>query len=225
MTASSKRFLQTARSDRPCADAGFQTNRPRRPSATAARRNQPSPKWQNGQTDMLAACEANAVTRRARSHIAEDVDDPQAIARALRWDLTDHAGTRKFLGAWQPILLLPRHFTMTGQARAWAEHRRKEVLAELNASEFQKGTRHMKPAAQAELSTRQGPNASSGLFFCVPGRKLISRAGMRWSIPASVVTVCARKAGAANEADAWGRLTGKPGSCLSPRAAGATKRQ
>ncbi len=57
--------------------------------------------------------------------------------------------------------------------------------------------------------------------FCVPGESYLAVLDALYdaSIP---VTVCRQEGGAAMMADAWGKLTGKPGVCMVTRGPGAT---
>ncbi|GAB2207218.1 thiamine pyrophosphate-binding protein [Roseibium sp. ROS1] len=57
--------------------------------------------------------------------------------------------------------------------------------------------------------------------FCVPGESYLAVLDALYdaSIP---VTVCRQEGGAAMMADAWGKLTGKPGICMVTRGPGAT---
>lgn len=55
--------------------------------------------------------------------------------------------------------------------------------------------------------------------FCVPGESYLAVLDALYdaSIP---VTVCRQEGGAAMMADAWGKLTGKPGICMVTRGPG-----
>jgi acetolactate synthase-1/2/3 large subunit len=58
-------------------------------------------------------------------------------------------------------------------------------------------------------------------LFCVPGESYL--AVLDALVDSGVgVTVCRQEGGAAMMADAWGRLTGKPGVCFVTRGPGAT---
>lgn len=61
----------------------------------------------------------------------------------------------------------------------------------------------------------------AGRVFCVPGESYLAVLDALYdaSIP---VTVCRQEGGAAMMADAWGKLTGKPGICMVTRGPGAT---
>jgi len=60
-----------------------------------------------------------------------------------------------------------------------------------------------------------------GRLFCVPGESYL--AVLDALVDSGVgVTVCRQEGGAAMMADAWGRLTGKPGICFVTRGPGAT---
>jgi crotonobetainyl-CoA:carnitine CoA-transferase CaiB-like acyl-CoA transferase len=79
--------------------------------------------------DMLAACEANAVPAGPINNIAEMFDDPQAIARGLRMDLTDQAGT-EIPSVRAPILLPASPLHYDRPSPRLGEHT-EDVLAEL----------------------------------------------------------------------------------------------
>ncbi len=59
------------------------------------------------------------------------------------------------------------------------------------------------------------------LAFCVPGESYLAVLDAFYDAPIRLVT-CRHEAGAANMADAYGKLTGRPGICLVTRGPGAT---
>jgi crotonobetainyl-CoA:carnitine CoA-transferase CaiB-like acyl-CoA transferase len=89
-----------------------------------------SPRWRTWtKADILAACEANAVPAGPINNIAEMFDDPQAIARGLRMDLTDQAGT-EIPSVRAPILLPASPLHYDRPSPRLGEHT-EDVLAEL----------------------------------------------------------------------------------------------
>jgi acetolactate synthase-1/2/3 large subunit len=56
--------------------------------------------------------------------------------------------------------------------------------------------------------------------FCVPGESYLAVLDGFYDAPMRLI-VCRHEAGAANMADAYGKLTGRPGICLVTRAPGA----
>jgi acetolactate synthase-1/2/3 large subunit len=58
--------------------------------------------------------------------------------------------------------------------------------------------------------------------FCVPGESYLEVLDGLYDAPIRLVT-CRHEAGAANMADAYGKLTGRPGMCLVTRGPGATQ--
>ena len=78
---------------------------------------------------MLAACEAHAVPAGPINTIAEMFDDPQAIARELRMELADHAGTA-IPSVRAPILLPASPLRYDRPSPRLGEHT-EAVLAEL----------------------------------------------------------------------------------------------
>src|SRR3569833_3189628 len=59
--------------------------------------------------------------------------------------------------------------------------------------------------------------------FCVPGESYLAVLGALWDVRDRIkVIACRHEAGAANMAEAYGKLTGKPGICMVPRGPGAT---
>jgi acetolactate synthase-1/2/3 large subunit len=59
------------------------------------------------------------------------------------------------------------------------------------------------------------------VVFCVPGESYIALLDGLHDVPIRVVT-CRNEAGAANMAEAYGKLTGRPGVCMVTRGPGAT---
>src|SRR5438270_5510956 len=57
--------------------------------------------------------------------------------------------------------------------------------------------------------------------FCVPGESYVALLDGLYESPIRLIT-CRHEAGAANMADAYGKLTGRPGICLVTRGPGAT---
>ena len=111
------------------ADPDFQTN----PSRVAHRQRLRAEiiaamsSWTK--TDMLAACEAGAVPAGPINDIAEMFADPQAIARGLRMDLTDQAGT-EIPSVRAPIMLPASPLRYDRPSPRLGEHTA-EILAEL----------------------------------------------------------------------------------------------
>ncbi len=58
--------------------------------------------------------------------------------------------------------------------------------------------------------------------FCVPGESYLALLDALYDIPEITLTVCRHESGAAMMADAYARLTGRPGICLVTRGPGAT---
>jgi len=58
-------------------------------------------------------------------------------------------------------------------------------------------------------------------LFCVPGESYLAVLDALYDSPIGV-TVCRQEGGAAMMADAYGRLTGRPGICFVTRGPGAT---
>jgi crotonobetainyl-CoA:carnitine CoA-transferase CaiB-like acyl-CoA transferase len=84
-------------------------------------------KW--NKADLLRACEANAVPAGAINTIEDMFADPQIVARGLRIDLEDNAGT-VIPGVRTPIMLSETPLTYTRPSPRLGEHQ-EEVLAEL----------------------------------------------------------------------------------------------
>ena len=57
--------------------------------------------------------------------------------------------------------------------------------------------------------------------FCVPGESFLEVLDALYESPLRLIT-CRHEAGAANMADAYGKLTGRPGVCIVTRGPGAT---
>src|SRR3569832_245175 len=61
------------------------------------------------------------------------------------------------------------------------------------------------------------------LVFCVPGESYLAVLDALWTVRDRIkVIACRHEAGAANMAEAYGKLTGKPGICMVTRGPGAT---
>lgn len=124
-----QRFCKLLNNEVMAADPDFQTN----PSRVAHRDRlreeiiDAMASWTKA--DMLAACETNAVPAGPINTIAEMFDDPQAVARELRMDLSDRAGT-DIPSVRAPILLPASPMTYTRPSPRLGEHT-EEVLAEL----------------------------------------------------------------------------------------------
>jgi len=58
--------------------------------------------------------------------------------------------------------------------------------------------------------------------FCVPGESFLAVLDALYDAPSIGVVTCRHEAGAANMAEADGKLTGRPGICLVTRGPGAT---
>jgi acetolactate synthase I/II/III large subunit len=61
----------------------------------------------------------------------------------------------------------------------------------------------------------------AGLAFCVPGESFLAVLDGLYESPVRLI-VCRHESGAANMADAYGKLTGRPGICIVTRGPGAT---
>lgn len=59
-------------------------------------------------------------------------------------------------------------------------------------------------------------------IFCVPGESYIAVLDALYDAPSIRLITCRHEAGAANMAEAYGKLTGRPGICMVTRAPGAT---
>jgi len=59
------------------------------------------------------------------------------------------------------------------------------------------------------------------IAFCVPGESYLAVLDALYDSPIRLI-VCRHEAGAANMAEAYGKLTGRPGICLATRGPGAT---
>jgi crotonobetainyl-CoA:carnitine CoA-transferase CaiB-like acyl-CoA transferase len=124
-----QRFCKLLNNKTMAADPDFETNPSRvahrdrlREEIIAAMRS-----WTKA--DILAACENNAVPAGPINTIAEMFADPQAIARELRMDLSDRAGT-DIPSVRAPILLPASPLTYNRPSPRLGEHT-DEVLAEL----------------------------------------------------------------------------------------------
>jgi crotonobetainyl-CoA:carnitine CoA-transferase CaiB-like acyl-CoA transferase len=84
-------------------------------------------KW--AKADLLAACEANAVPSGAINTIEDMFNDPQIVARGLRVDLEDSAGT-VIPGVRTPVVLSRTPLSYERPSPRLGEHQ-EEVLAEL----------------------------------------------------------------------------------------------
>ncbi|MBV8368732.1 MAG: thiamine pyrophosphate-binding protein, partial [Candidatus Eremiobacteraeota bacterium] len=58
--------------------------------------------------------------------------------------------------------------------------------------------------------------------FCVPGESYVAVLDALYDAPNLRVIACRHEAAAANMAEAYGKLTGRPGICMVTRAPGAT---
>ncbi|OEC98177.1 MULTISPECIES: CaiB/BaiF CoA-transferase family protein [unclassified Rhizobium] len=93
-------------------------------------------KW--NKAELLKACEANAVPAGAINTIEDMFADPQIVARGLRIDLEDSAGT-VIPSVRTPIVLSETPLTYTRPSPRLGEHQ-EEVLAELTELEGKAGT-------------------------------------------------------------------------------------
>ncbi|ASW07061.1 CaiB/BaiF CoA-transferase family protein [Rhizobium sp. 11515TR] len=93
-------------------------------------------KW--NKAELLKACEANAVPAGAINTIEDMFADPQIVARGLRIDLEDSAGT-VIPSVRTPIVLSETPLTYTRPSPRLGEHQ-EEVLAELAELEGKAGT-------------------------------------------------------------------------------------
>ncbi|MBB3285841.1 MULTISPECIES: CaiB/BaiF CoA-transferase family protein [unclassified Rhizobium] len=93
-------------------------------------------KW--NKADLLRACETNAVPAGAINTIEDMFADPQIVARGLRIDLEDSAGT-VIPSVRTPIVLSETPLTYTRPSPRLGEHQ-EEVLAELAELEGKAGT-------------------------------------------------------------------------------------
>ena len=93
-------------------------------------------KW--NKADLLRVCEANAVPAGAINTIEDMFADPQIVARGLRIDLEDSAGT-VIPSVRTPIVLSETPLTYTRPSPRLGEHQ-EEVLAELAELEGKAGT-------------------------------------------------------------------------------------
>ena len=79
----------------------------------------------------------------------------------------------------------------------------------------------MTPAAAASCSSTSSSSTATELVFCVPGESYVDVLDGLYDAPVRLIT-CRHEASAANMADAYGKLTGRPGVCLVTRGPGAT---
>lgn len=93
-------------------------------------------KW--NKAELLRACEANAVPAGAINTIEDMFADPQIVARGLKIDLEDNAGT-VIPSVRTPIVLSETPLTYTRPSPRLGEHQ-EEVLAELAELEGKAGT-------------------------------------------------------------------------------------
>ncbi|PKA43143.1 CoA transferase [Rhizobium sullae] len=114
-------------------DERFSTNRARVANRDEVRRlvSTETLKWQKA--DLLKACEENAVPAGAINTIEEMFADPQIVARGLRIDLPDAAGTM-IPGVRTPVVLSETPLRYERPSPRLGEHQ-EEVLAELEALE------------------------------------------------------------------------------------------
>lgn len=126
-----QRFCKLLGADDMAADPEFQTNPSRVANRERLRQEIIAQMSTWPKADMLNACEANAVPAGPINNIAEMFDDPQAIARGLRMDLTDQAGTA-IPSVRAPILLPASPLHYDRPSPRLGEHT-DEVLAELES--------------------------------------------------------------------------------------------
>ncbi|WP_422371100.1 CaiB/BaiF CoA transferase family protein [Hoeflea sp.] len=124
-----QRFCKLLNNEVMAADPDFQTNPSRVAHRDRLREEIIAAMASWTKADMLAACETNAVPAGPINTIAEMFDDPQAVARELRMDLSDRAGT-DIPSVRAPILLPASPLTYTRPSPRLGEHT-EEVLAEL----------------------------------------------------------------------------------------------
>jgi crotonobetainyl-CoA:carnitine CoA-transferase CaiB-like acyl-CoA transferase len=110
-------------------DENFATNKARVANRDAVRRivSTETLKWQKA--DLLKACEDNAVPAGAINTIEEMFADPQIVARGLRIDLPDPAGTM-IPGVRTPVVLSETPLRYERPSPRLGEHN-EEVLTEL----------------------------------------------------------------------------------------------
>ncbi len=110
-------------------DERFATNKARVANRDEVRRlvSTETLKW--SKADLLAACEANAVPSGAINTIEDMFSDPQIVARGLRIDLEDSAGT-VIPGVRTPVVLSRTPLSYERPSPRLGEHQ-EEVLAEL----------------------------------------------------------------------------------------------
>ena len=110
-------------------DERFATNKARVANRDEVRRlvSTETLKWKKA--DLLSACEANAVPSGAINTIEDMFNDPQIVARGLRVDLEDSAGT-VIPGVRTPVVLSRTPLSYERPSPRLGEHQ-EEVLAEL----------------------------------------------------------------------------------------------
>lgn len=133
-----QRFCKLLGADSMAADPEFQTNPLRVANRERLRQEIIALMSSWTKAGMLAACETSAVPAGPINTIAEMFDDPQAIARGLKMDLTDHAGT-EIPSVRAPILLPASPLHYDRPSPRLGEHT-DEVLNELKIIKS-KGTR------------------------------------------------------------------------------------
>lgn len=124
-----QRFCKLLNNETMAADPDFETNPSRVAHRDRLREEIIAAMASWTKADILAACENNAVPAGPINTIAEMFADPQAIARELRMDLSDRAGT-DIPSVRAPILLPASPLTYTRPSPRLGEHT-DEVLAEL----------------------------------------------------------------------------------------------
>jgi crotonobetainyl-CoA:carnitine CoA-transferase CaiB-like acyl-CoA transferase len=124
-----QRFCKLLNAPELGADPAFQTNPSRVANRVRLRAGLIARMASWTKADMLAACEANAVPAGPINTIAEMFDDPQIVARGLRMDLADSAGT-EIPSVRAPIILPASPLHYDRPSPRLGEHT-EEVLAEL----------------------------------------------------------------------------------------------
>ena len=114
-------------------DERFATNKARVANRDEVRRLVSGKTLNWPKADLLRACEENAVPAGAINTIEEMFSDPQVIARGLRIDLADTAGTM-IPGVRTPVVLSETPLRYERPSPRLGEHQ-EEVLAELEALE------------------------------------------------------------------------------------------
>ena len=124
-----QRFCKLLGATDMAADPEFQTNPSRVANRERLRAGLIARMASWTKADMLKACEANAVPAGPINNIAEMFADPQIIARGLRMDLADSAGT-EIPSVRAPIILPASPLHYDRPSPRLGEHT-DEVLAEL----------------------------------------------------------------------------------------------